>query len=96
MNRIAAQLEIVEVSSTEFDILIFSSDKVLSAFKKIYENIFFIENSNFGRPVVVVPGFGSKEQADLWRNYWIEVLNNPEKACNSCPTVQAFIEEVNS
>ena len=97
---IPVQFEVVKVSENEYDVLVFSEPAVLKAFPTIYSNTVLIENSKFdNRPMLVVPSFESNFAAKGWVGYWQEAFAAPDKACQTCATVQALfakIEELRS
>lgn len=96
MDPIKADLKVVKVDDTTWDVLVFAEKAVLKAFESTYTNgVFYVERSVFdNKPMIVVPAFPSQQHANLWKEYWIQALGDPDNSCKSCPTVMAFFDKV--
>jgi len=86
---------VVKIDESTFDVLIFASTPVLKAFEKVYSGV-FIEDSAFDhKSVCVMPNFENLEFATAWKEYWVKAFSNPEKACQSCQTVNDLFNFIN-
>lgn len=93
MEPIEATLELVKVDESTWDVLILSEDAVLKAFIKVYDQLFFIEESVFdNKPVVVAPSFPNQHHAAAWKEYWVQAFADPDNSCKTCPTVQQLFK----
>jgi len=95
MDQIRGSLNVVKVDEHTWDVIILAEAAALSAFIEVYPNLFYVEKSVFSdEPAVVVPEFGSKDHAETWAEYWRVAFLDPDNACDSCPTVQQFMESI--
>ncbi len=95
MDKIKGSLNVVKISENKWDVVILAEQSALKAFTSIYPNLFYIENSVFdNEPAVVAPDFANKSHAETWAEYWRVVFSDPDNACESCPTVREFIDEI--
>lgn len=92
MEPIQASFLIVKAEDTIWDVLIFSEDAVLEAFSSIYDAHYVAQSVFEKRPMAVIPDFPDKRHAEVWKEYWIEALRDPDNACKSCTTVNQFFE----
>jgi len=94
MEPIEGNFQVVKLAENQYDVLFFAEEKILKAFSKTYPESIFIENSKFGKPLIAIPNFETKNLVNLFINYWIEAFQNPDKACKTCPTVNEFLTAV--
>ena len=93
MEPIKATLEVVKVDEGTWDVLILSEDAVLKAFIKVYENLFYIDESVFdNKPMVVAPSFPNQHHAAAWKEYWVQAFADPDQSCQTCATVQQLFK----
>jgi len=93
MEPIKATLEVVKVDEGTWDVLILSEDAVLKSFIKVYDNLFFIEESVFdNKPMVVAPSFPNQQHAMAWKEYWVRAFDDPDNSCQTCATVQRLFQ----
>ena len=97
MEPIDAQFAVIKVGETTFDVVIMGDESVLQSFAKVYDKLFYIEESVFDRkPAVIAPDFPNAQHAETWKQYWVTTFADPDHACDTCPTVNqllGFIEE---
>ena len=97
MDPIQASFMIIKVEDNIWDVAIFGEPSVLEAFSSVYDAHYVHESVFEKRPMAIIPDFPDKRHAEVWKEYWIDALRNPDTACKSCATVnQLFnvIEEV--
>jgi len=95
MEPILATLEVVRVDEGTFDVLILSEDAVLKSFIKVYDNLFYIEESVFdNKPMVVAPSFPNQQHAMAWKEYWVKAFADPDNSCKTCATVQRLFQNI--
>jgi len=97
MEPIDAQFAVIKVDDNTFDVVIMGEEAMLTSFVKVYDKLFFIEESVFDKkPAVIAPDFPNGQHAETWRQYWVEAFADPDHSCDTCPTVKellGFIEE---
>jgi len=77
-----------------WDVALFGEQYVLKAFDKVFKG-FYVEKSVFdGKPMVVIPEFANENHANVWKQYWIESFQDPQKVCNTCPTVDKLFAAI--
>ena len=97
MEPIHAEFAVIKANETTFDVIIMGEESMLKSFVKVYDKLFYIEESVFGKkPAVIAPDFPSGQHAETWKMYWVEAFADPDNSCETCPTVKqllGFIEE---
>ena len=97
MEPIDAQFAVIKADETTFDVVIMGEEAMLKSFVKVYDKLFYIEESVFDRkPAVIAPDFENSLHAEAWKEYWAQAFADPDHACESCATVRqllGFIEE---
>ncbi len=95
MDPIQATFEVVKVKEDTWDVIILSEDAVLKSFLKVYENLFYIEDSVFdNKPIVIAPSFPDSINAESWKEYWVLAFSDPDNACKTCPTVNELLKRI--
>ena len=97
MEPIDAQFAVIKVNDTTWDVVIMGEEAMLKSFVRVYDKLFYVEESVFDRkPAVIAPDFAKGHYAEAWKEYWVQAFNDPDKACKTCTTVKqllGFIEE---
>lgn len=92
MEPIKATFEVIKISEGTWDVIILAEDAVLKSFTKVYEKLFYIEDSVFDhKPIVIAPDFPNEEHATTWKEYWVKSFSDPDNACKTCPTVSTLL-----
>ena len=96
MTAIKANFMVVQAAEEVWDVLIFSTPNVLKAFQETYPaGAFFVEKSVFNdSPMVVIPAFPNKQHAEVWKEYWKNAFSDPDKSCQTCPTVRELFQRI--
>lgn len=90
IETIIFDIKIVQIDKDTTDVIVAGEQSVLDAFCDVYDNLFYVETSKFGFPIVVAPDFPNIEHAKVWKEYWDIALNDPVNSCDSCSSVQQF------
>lgn len=92
MEPIDAQFAVIKVDENTFDVIIMGELAMLQSFVKVYEKLFYIEESVFDKkPAVVAPDFPNGDHAETWKQYWVEAFADPDHSCDTCPTVKQLL-----
>ena len=97
MKPIKAEFAVIKVDDNTWDVVIMGEELMLQSFVKVYDKLFYIDESIFDKKhAVIAPDFSNGQQAETWKQYWILAFADPDNACKTCPTVKqllGFIEE---
>jgi hypothetical protein len=97
MEPVYAEFAVIKVDDNTYDVIIMGEEAMLKSFVKVYDKLFFIEESVFGKkPAVVAPDFPNSQHAETWKQYWVQAFADPDNSCETCPTVKqllGFIEQ---
>ena len=92
MEPINAQFAVIKVDENTFDVVIIGEDAVLKSFIKVYDKLFYVENSVFdNKPAIIAPDFPNAQHAETWKQYWATTFADPDNACDTCPTVHQLL-----
>ena len=98
MEPIDAQFAVIKVTDATFDVVIMGEEAMLKSFVKVYEKLFYIDESVFDKkPAVIAPDFPNGQHAETWKQYWVAAFADPDNSCDTCPAVKqllGFIEEI--
>lgn len=95
MEPIKATFEVVKVSDDAWDVIILAEDAVLKSFTRVYDKLFYIENSVFqNKPIVIAPDFSNSDHAEAWKEYWLKAFADPDNACKTCATVNTLLGHI--
>jgi hypothetical protein len=97
MEPIDAQFAVIKVSENTWDVVIMGEEAMLKSFVRVYDKLFYIEESVFDKkPAVIAPDFPNSLHAEAWKEYWAKAFSDPDNSCDTCATVKqllGFIEE---
>ncbi len=92
MEPIYAEFAVIKANETAFDVIIMGEEAMLKSFVKVYDKLFYIEESVFDRkPAVIAPDFPNGQHAETWKQYWVEAFADPDHSCETCPTVKQLL-----
>ncbi len=92
MEPVQAQFAVIKVDDDTFDVVIMGEEAMLKSFVKVYDKLFFIEESVFDKsPAVIAPDFPNGQHAETWKQYWVLAFNDPDNACKTCATVKQLL-----
>jgi len=95
MEPIKATFEVVKVSDEAWDVIILAENAVLKSFTRVYDKLFYIEESVFqNKPIVIAPDFANPDHAEAWKEYWIKAFSDPDNACKTCATVNTLLQYI--
>ena len=90
IEPILFDLKVVQIDEDTTDVIVAGEQAVLDAFCDVYDNLFYVEKSKFGFPIVVAPDFPKMEHAKIWKEYWDTAMADPVNSCDSCQSVHQF------
>jgi hypothetical protein len=92
MEQVYAEFAVIKAGENTFDVVIMGEASMLQAFAKVYDKLFYIEESIFDKkPAVIAPDFASGQHAETWKEYWAQAFADPDHSCESCPTVKRLL-----
>jgi hypothetical protein len=92
MEPVDAQFAVIKVDDTTWDVVIIGEDAMLKSFTRVYDKLFYVEESIFDkRPAVIAPDFPNGDHAETWKQYWVLAFNDPDNACKTCATVKQLL-----
>jgi hypothetical protein len=92
MEPLEANFLLVKVEEDVWDVCIFGDEAILKAFEEVYSG-HYIEKSVFeNKPMLVIPEFPNRMQAESWKEYWLEAFSDPQNACKGCVTVNELFD----
>ena len=92
MEPINAQFAVIKAAEDTWDVIIMGDEAVLKSFVKVYDKLFYIEDSVFDhKPAVIAPDFPNGTHAEAWKEYWVQAFADPDNACKTCPTVNELL-----
>ena len=95
MEPVHAQFAVIRVDDKTFDVVIMGEEAMLKSFVKVYDKLFYIEESVFDKkPAVIAPDFPNGDHAETWKQYWVQAFADPDNACETCPTVKQLLEYI--
>ena len=97
MEPVNAKFAVIKIDDNTFDVVVMGEEAMLKSFVKVYDKLFYVEESVFDRqPAVIASDFPNSPHAETWRQYWVQAFADPDNSCKTCPTVKqllGFIEE---
>ncbi len=92
MEPIDAQFAVIKVNENTFDVVIMGEEAMLKSFVRVYDKLFYIEESVFDKkPAVIAPDFPNVQHAETWKQYWVAAFADPDNSCENCPTVKELL-----